>query len=1336
MWPIALAVDAHSLYVSDGARQLVRRVDLSSGTSSVLVGGGGAQDVAVAPDGGVLLAARTLYEIGSDGLVRSISSELDKSWFGPLSVSSTGEIDATNVSYLRDSVFAVSEANRPVQLAGQSAYPGSSHFPISGSVADGAVATSVTLGDVAGLARASDGTLWISTQRAGAVDNDTFVVDSAGFIRQAPGPGLAQIRAGGSGEVFGVRATDLALVRESLTEPPVLVAGGGSGPVVEGAAAAGSGLRVTSVAYAPDGTVYVGDGTRVWHVDTLGGLHVVAGADTQDASGNSSYLGSSGDGGPATDAELLSPVELAADSSGQVFIGDQGLYAPAVRKVATDGTITTFAGGANAVGGDGGPAAAASISPPTALATAADGSVYLGTGGLLRKVDPAGTITTVAGGGSDASQDYVGPATGARLGVSAVAVGPNGTVYIADGVRGTIERLDAGILSRYAGVARDPYPVCYPSQADGPALEARLCGVAGLQVDEASTLYLTMPTGVGGRPGGSVATVSSAGEFHVVANGTGTGRAALGDLDLSPTAVARSTDGRLYVSGESACTSCPGFLLRRIDPDGTVTTLIGGPTPGDFDAGTGGPAAMAGLYPSGGLAIGPDGSLLFEESNLGRVRVIGSPGQQVVPPGAARDVRATPGNAQVTVSWLPPHVDGGSDISGYTVTASPGGQLVAVGGARTSAVVSNLQNGTAYTFTVTAQTVAGSGGRSAPTVPVQPAAPATPCPAPTRLRIARASGAAHLDWSVPIACGSGPNTAYRLVAEPGHHVADAYAGETAGVASGTVEGLTDGVRYSVTVSAVNAAGVGPASQALQVAPASAPTAPQNVRFLPRDGTSTVVWDAPAEDGGEPVRNYTLEAAGERVFPATVEELNVPTPNGQQLYVALSAGNSVGESARTPNLSPWSGAGISGTAPSSPTHVTATANPDRTVTVQWQAPTENGGNQLTDYVVVSQPQRRAVIVDGSAHSAVVSGLRGGANYSFVVYAGTAKAQGPGSAPSDTITTAPPVPPSVPAVAVTRPGNKALGVWWSAPKDDGGAALTGYTVSVGAQSQTMGPHTHSAVFRGLPNDRRITVSVRASNVAGVGAAATAWCVPRVPRDDFLGRGRSDTASYRPSNSTWYLGGAGTVTMGPGATPAAGDYDGDGRTEPVVFIRLSGWWVFAGKSSIAYGQRYDVPVPADYTGDGRTDIAVFRPSDRHWYIRGVANIGYGQAGDVPVPADYTGAGHANIAVFRPSTGQWLIRGMPAFTFGRNGDIPVAADYNGDGRADAAVFRPATGQWFIRGIAKVTYGRSGDIPVPDDYNGDSRAELSVFRPSTGVWYIRGTTPVETGGMPGDIPI
>jgi hypothetical protein len=249
------------------------------------------------------------------------------------------------------------------------------------------------------------------------------------------------------------------------------------------------------------------------------------------------------------------------------------------------------------------------------------------------------------------------------------------------------------------------------------------------------------------------------------------------------------------------------------------------------------------------------------------------------------------------------------------------------------------------------------------------------------------------------------------------------------------------------------------------------------------------------------------------------------------------------------------------------------------------------------------------------------------------------------------------------------------------------------------------------------------------------------------DYDGDGRSDLVVWRPSDAIWYtfpgnIGPFGEV----GDVPVSADFDGDGKSDRAVWRPSSGTWFWLNSSNGQFLQRQfgatgDVPVPGDYDRDGKTDTAVWRPSDGIWYIWQSStnsvrtSLRWGEIGDIAVPGDYDGDGKTDTAVWRPSDGIWYIwqsstnSVRTSLRWGEIGDIAVPGDYDGDGKTDFAVFRPSTNSWYIwqssTNSARPTalHGGQGDVPVPGDFDGDSRTDFAVWRPSNGMWYVSRST-------------
>jgi sugar lactone lactonase YvrE len=170
--------------------------------------------------------------------------------------------------------------------------------------------------------------------------------------------------------------------------------------------------------------------------------------------GTGSCRGSLGNGGPASSGSLCVPTGIALDHSGDLFIADTGHNI--VREVTTGGVISTFAGtGSIGSSGDGGPATKATLAGPTGVATDAVGDVYISDTGnsKIRIVNSSGTISTFAGTGSIGSSGDGGLATKAQLSLpTGVGLDPSGDVFVSDTGNSRIREVNTGgVISTYAG---------------------------------------------------------------------------------------------------------------------------------------------------------------------------------------------------------------------------------------------------------------------------------------------------------------------------------------------------------------------------------------------------------------------------------------------------------------------------------------------------------------------------------------------------------------------------------------------------------------------------------------------------------------------------------------------------------------------------------------------------------------------------------------------------------------------------------------------------------------------------------------------------------------------
>lgn len=318
--------------------------------------------------------------------------------------------------------------------------------------------------------------------------------------------------------------------------------------------------------------------------------------------------GINGDGGPAATATLAGPTGLAFGQDGSLYVAEQD--GERVRRIDPSGRITTVAGnGVMGFGGDGGSAVAAELDHPTAIALDGSGNLFIADSknNRVRRVDRGGRITTVAGTGTAGFGGDGGPATAAMLNEPAgLAIDREGAVLVADSKNSCVRRIDAdGVIKTIAGHKTDDDRGGFAGDG-GQATAALLGWPQGIAVDGSGSIYIADPLN------GRVRRVDRRGVITTAAGGDITALA-------FPMAVAADVQGYIYIADLLA------QRVRRLDSHGGLDTVAGS-APFSLNnggySGDGGPATSARLNNPTGLAISVAGNLVIADTDNGRIRQV------------------------------------------------------------------------------------------------------------------------------------------------------------------------------------------------------------------------------------------------------------------------------------------------------------------------------------------------------------------------------------------------------------------------------------------------------------------------------------------------------------------------------------------------------------------------------------------------------------------------------------------------------------------------------------------------------------------------------------------
>ena len=502
----------------------------------------------------------------------------------------------------------------------------------------------------------------------------------------------------------------------------------------------------------------------------------------------------------------------------------------------------------------------------------------------------------------------------------------------------------------------------------------------------------------------------------------------------------------------------------------TVTAFSGTTAKGSV-AVTGAPPATSMNFP--GLTAGTSYTFEVQASNPNGSGAISAASNAVTPtpaaaPPAPTGVAALPATHQALVSWTAPSTTGGSAITGYTITPYIGATAqtpVAAGASSTSATITGLTNGSAYTFTVAATNAIGKGAASTASAVVTPGDTifdfATPATIDSGEALPIEVGVKFTSSAYGYVTGI---RFYKAATNTGTHLGSLWtaAGVLLAEAAFTSETASGWQQVSFSKPVEITPG------AIYVAGYLAPTGHYSV-------TAGAFASAPISNG--PLQALATVNSPDGLFSYSATSIfPTSTFNGNNYFVDVLFDESAG--------------------PSQVTGVTATAGPG-SANVTWSAP--SSGSPITSYTItpyIGTTAQSATTVTGAppATGATVYGLKVGTSYTFTVQASSGSISGAPSAASAPVTPTVLTAPGAPVSVTAQPATGQAKVSWTPPSSNGGVPITGYTIrpyrgSVAQTAVSVSGSTTSTTINYLTNNYAYTFRVQATNEIGTGAESAA-------------------------------------------------------------------------------------------------------------------------------------------------------------------------------------------------------------------------------------------------------